>query len=232
MPRLHWAAVERAGGLGNREFWGLVSPHGLMLNVAQNVHRVLDRPAQSVLGTSLLDYIAPQQRQHALQALYDSSFSQGHRTGESVRVVVEMRGTESRCFNAEIVFYTREDGSGHMQAAVPVVCQIKVLDPIPPHQHSHHLGSRSDANTPGSRLPAINVFEELDTTRHTSWQYELTHLKIANKNLMNDIAKMETEQGIRPPTDSGGGGGGEESARQRSKKRQRSNPSNEEEGFT
>jgi len=43
------------------------------------------------------------------------------------------------------------------------------------------------------------VFEELDTTRHTSWQYELTHLKIANKNLLSDIVKMEVKHGLRPP---------------------------------
>jgi hypothetical protein len=40
--------------------------------------------------------------------------------------------------------------------------------------------------------PADNVFEELDTTRGTSWQYEIHQLKTANRRLKEEITILQS----------------------------------------
>ncbi len=45
-----------------------------------------------------------------------------------------------------------------------------------------------------SPATSSNIFEELETTRGTSWQYELQQLRIQNEKMRKEIAAMERDQ--------------------------------------
>ena len=45
-----------------------------------------------------------------------------------------------------------------------------------------------------SPTASSNIFEELETTRGTSWQYELQQLRIQNEKMRKEIAAMERDQ--------------------------------------
>jgi hypothetical protein len=46
---------------------------------------------------------------------------------------------------------------------------------------------------PVVHAPTANVFEELETTRGTSWQYELHQLRLLNRRLKDDIATAQAK---------------------------------------
>ncbi|CAE6458045.1 unnamed protein product [Rhizoctonia solani] len=93
--------------------------------------------------------------------------------------------------------------SGMKIGPASLVCQIKVVTPDSAvgHTRSQTLGS-----LPGSSAAAndftdqlqghivhdltSNVFEELETTRSTSWQYELQQLKISNKRMKDEVDSL------------------------------------------
>jgi PAS fold len=195
MPRLDWRMVERSGGISDDEFWGLISPDGLWLNVVQNVSNVIGRVSSSITGTSLLDMLPNQQhQQQVLRSLLNAP-----RTLDSTTHSVEMLGVKDKRHFVTITIYPpRGEGSALSSlTAIPIVCQVKLFDPSNPTSTS--ITAFSPPITSNLSSTSNNLFEELDTTRHTSWQYELTHLRIANKNLLDDIAKLEIEQGLRSP---------------------------------
>jgi len=139
----------------------------------------------------------PLHQQQVLQVLY--SIPQGL---DPAILSVEMLAGDDKRLLVTIAFYPPgETHDPKTMAAIPVVCQVKLLDSVNPLSSSltsfpQHPTLPSTSNPTAT---ANNLFEELDTTRHTSWQYELTHLRIANKNLLDDIAKLEIEQGLREP---------------------------------
>jgi PAS domain S-box-containing protein len=80
-------------------------------------------------------------------------------------------------------------------------------------------GSGSDSSAPStfSAIPSTyktllsqakaqsdNLFDELDTTRTTSWQYELHQLKLTNKKLKEEIAMLEAARRKRKKKDLAG----------------------------
>jgi hypothetical protein len=194
IPRLDLKMIERSGGISNDEFWGLVSSQGLWLNVVQNVSNVIGRHSSSIAGTSLLDMLPNQlQQQQVQQTLYNVC-----RGLDPTTLSVELLGEKDRRHFVNITFYPPGDGSNlNSLIPTPIVCQVKLLDPTAPLSTS--LTAFPPSVTSNFNNASNNLFEGLDTTRHTSWQYELTNLRIANKNLMDDIAKLEIEQGLREP---------------------------------
>lgn len=53
--------------------------------------------------------------------------------------------------------------------------------------------SPTEASYPGRIVHShtANVFEELETARKTSWQYELQQLKFANRRLLEEVETLE-----------------------------------------
>lgn len=200
IPRLDWQMVDRAGGISEDEFWGLVSPDGLWLNIGQSVSKVLGRTPSSIAGTSLLDMLPNQiHQQQVLRALYSVL------SGPDPAILsVEMTGAGNVRLLVTLTFYPPgEIVDPNVASVITVVCQIKLLDPANPSTSSISSYAQGNPSTSPAALESNsgvgNVFEGLNTTRHTSWQYELTNLRIANKNLQDDITKLEIEQGLREP---------------------------------
>lgn len=63
-----------------------------------------------------------------------------------------------------------------------------------------------------AKAQSDNLFDELDTTRTTSWQYELHQLKLTNKKLKEELAMLEAARRKRKKKDLAGYNGSSTSA--------------------
>lgn len=91
----------------------------------------------------------------------------------------------------------------------PIMCQIKLDDsPRIGSGISTSMARRSDSlpsSVSSSGTPSIsvhraesnNVFEELETSRGSSWQYELQQLKFANQRLEDEVCFLEAQMRAR-----------------------------------
>ncbi|KZT43569.1 hypothetical protein SISSUDRAFT_1124704 [Sistotremastrum suecicum HHB10207 ss-3] len=209
-PRLSWTSIHRAGGTSANEFWGQLSADGLWLVVSPEVETQLSYSPAQVLGSSILQMVpAIEQRMSILQMLHDTISGVRPPTGENhIQVVVDFVGRGDLQRRALLICYLPDDSlappdslealrntaSMRHSCPAPIVCQVRFLNDdhakpsqIPPS----YLMSRSLGHSRSSPLSIGNVFEELDTTRHTSWQYELTQLRFANKRLKEEVAELE-----------------------------------------
>lgn len=100
--------------------------------------------------------------------------------------------------------------SGHNNPSRPIVCHIRVTTPSSSGTFQHSVSSTNASASPapsasaqtgpGSRRhPASeDVFEEINPTKDTSWQYELQQLKYTNQRLVEEVRELEEELGIEP----------------------------------
>lgn len=104
----------------------------------------------------------------------------------------------------------------------PLVCQVSVLPPNRfPRMDSSVVSSSSgeasscidpgndpgSANTRPARPGDATLFEELDTARGSSWQYELQQLKFANQRLHEELDALEGTSSGTDGSEVGNGGG-------------------------
>lgn len=237
VPRLQWASIARAGGLGDREFWLQMSVDGLVLVASAGVHEIMGYTPDEFLGTNLIvDHILEEWKPSILARLasaisptraitFASEAAKRPDAGldasmpEVARCVMVTKHGQQISF--DICFYpplaSMEDasagpGSVTKPAPASLVCQVKLASPDMGRPRSHTTGSldASAAGPPsgmfGGRMVndpqsgvtgqlqghivhdlTTNLFEELETTRSTSWQYELQQLKISNKRMKDEV---------------------------------------------
>ncbi|KAH7903862.1 hypothetical protein BJ138DRAFT_70037 [Hygrophoropsis aurantiaca] len=95
--------------------------------------------------------------------------------GETCPLVCEMRRKDGRTVAVRVVLY-RSHSTG--LESCPLICQV------------------TETSSTAFRKPVMHdrttdVFEELDTARGSSWQYELQQLKFANQRLMEEVDALE-----------------------------------------
>ena len=191
LPSMEWGAITRAGGLvptvrdhkrtkpdgtpkdTECEFWGMVNLQGTFLAVGAGIRDVLGWGPGEVIGKRLLSFVVDNRKQ-----VLEEQLAQIQEGDHSTQVVCEMGEKEGGRVRVQIVLY-RDQGSN--TSASPIIFQIKSLDSSsPPTSHT----STHPCHT--------NVFEELETSRDSSWQYELQQLKFANRRLTEEAEKLES----------------------------------------
>jgi len=196
MPNIDWRAVARAGGLTpsmhdhsmrkpdgtpmdrEREFWGMVSIQGTFLVVGAGIRDVLGWGAGEVIGKCILRFVV--EEGNGRQVLEEQLMHMQERV-DPVGIMCEMSDKEGRRSPVQVVLYRgREKGS--TKSPFPVICQIKAVDSSSPSATTQHF----------THLHQTNVFEELETSRGSSWQYELQQLKFANQRLMEEVNMLES----------------------------------------
>jgi PAS domain-containing protein len=193
MPKLTWGPVGRAGGVVmpsesgtdddavEGEFWGVLNKIGQFLFVGAAVRDVLGWSADEVVGKCLEEFIDTSMIRPG------SNFD----PRQSVNVAIRLATTNSNPRYTQLGFEMRKkDGDGlqvtmvvyHATAPLanpsePVICQIKV--------------ATADTHARILRPAASDVFEEFNTIRNTSWQYELQQLKFENERLREELQAFE-----------------------------------------
>ncbi len=222
MSNLSWSAVDSHGGLADLEFWARLSFDGMILWTSEQVAEVLGTRLEDVVGRSFFSFlqggradVAPpsaysRKDPHPSAAAIEAALGQaasGLPKKGAIPVQHQLIGEDGRIVHVSSIFYAvvsavdvfdtgAQDspdsgdsldlpgGGVHIGVAgcppSQIVVQIKVTSPPSADTRvmQHETGD--------------NVFEELDTTRGTSWQYEIHQLKTANRRLREEIRIVQS----------------------------------------
>jgi len=193
MPTLTWGPVGQTGGLvlptrgketeasaGEREFWGTVNRSSTFLFVGAAIRDVLGWGVGEVIGKRLEDFICV-----PVDASYNPCFA--------VQDAVYRASTDSNVQHSQVVFDMQTKNHDGISITMilyhssnpfasppePLICQFKMTSAL------------------GQSVPIVHpfmsdVFEEMNTSRNTSWQYELQQLKFANQRLLEEVQSLES----------------------------------------
>jgi PAS domain S-box-containing protein len=207
MPRLTWGSVSQTGGLAvaapavsgdptgstsSREFWGTVNPDGTFLFVGVNVRELLGWSVAEVIGQRLEDFVVSSrdQRTTRVQHLPD-----GFRILDSRLTSRNSRPDATRLRDEEEGWVQNPSPHGslprfhspiHPVSPDPLICQVKMAS--------------DSVYAQVVRRSKEQVFEEMEVSRSTSWQYELQQLKYANQRLLEEVQSLEALQPNRQAT--------------------------------
>ncbi|PFH49425.1 hypothetical protein AMATHDRAFT_116853, partial [Amanita thiersii Skay4041] len=219
MPKLSWENVKKAGGLIQAEkitkdnfldkdtvreqsFWSMVSSQGTFVVVGSSIKSLLGWEVSDLIGRPiglLLSHddasgLSDEIRRIQLMQLSDES-PENHRSPEFVRVRSRLRRSDGGIVDAVVVLYQ------------PIHDALLNASPMPAQSVSpSHIISHPSSSAAEPRMDT-NVFEELETSRGSSWQYELQQLKYTNQRLMDEVKALEaqlqagmeqTQQGEQP----------------------------------
>jgi PAS domain S-box-containing protein len=214
LPAFCWKALDDHGGLSDTEVWAKVSLDGLLLWVTGSIGEIFGARSSELIGKSIYSFMAggeegppgPDGHSSSLaveKAISTSAEGLPKRGATSVRH--QLVGFDGRTREVTSNFFAagsssagpitppresptasdddlRSNISGIMEALpFQILVQIK--------------SSPTGIQKPKSAIVhplSENVFEEMDTTRGTSWQYEVHQLKTANRKLKDDIQALRT----------------------------------------
>ena len=130
------------------------------LVVGSGIRDVLDWAVAVTIGKSVFSLVVDEGSEKRVMEEW------ANRGGDEImKVKCEMVGNDGHRRPVEIVLYRSRERSLALSIIIQVkACGFTTTQDIP---HPHN----------------IDVFEELDTSRGSSWQYELKQLKFANRRL-------------------------------------------------
>lgn len=190
MPSLSWRSIAHAGGLGEQELWGMVSANGTVLVTSASVRDILGWSVGEVIGKSLGSMVIGRDRGHVEAAIQcaDGNEAQvrGHAGGEPSAVVCTMLRKDRSTVHVRLVIYC---------PPAPILNSMPFQTPSPSLAHPliiqiTVLSNSSSSNTL-VHAEANDIFDELDTARGSSWQYELQQLRFANQRLYEEVDALE-----------------------------------------
>ncbi|KAK1924092.1 hypothetical protein DB88DRAFT_489058 [Papiliotrema laurentii] len=212
VPTLSWDHVSRNGGLGENEGWMKVSFDGLILHATSTISDVVGINVDKLVGQSVFslfpDESAALNNGHSTSSSHFASGLRNAANGDTRSAVVMRHYVMKRGTLVEVISIiyppkTAELRSGTIDSDDSSV-DSEMSDPMSSSSTSPSGVRPSSliiqmraASPPPSRAivhPATaNVFEELETTRGTSWQYELHQLRLLNRRLKEDIAVAKSK---------------------------------------
>lgn len=186
MPKLTWAPVSQTGGLApsvnrteqpktEQEFWATLSQNGTFLFVGAAIRDVLGWGVGEVIGKRLEDLInvGQQTNFNPKRIVHDTI----HRASANhSQIAFEMKKKDGSGLQVTMALYHSIDPLANPPE--PVICQVKVTQ-------------ATSIVVPVVHPAASDIFEEMDATRNTSWQYELQQLKFANQRLLEEVELLE-----------------------------------------
>lgn len=201
--------LEANGGIGDSELWTKLSTSGLFLFVSSNIRSLLDLQPESLVGTSIQDLMRKESRPEFGRTIEKA------RRGKIVTCKHEVQNRRGQVLQAQTTLYPGDASEGQKPSFL--LAQTKLLKAssrnIAPASTS---GSRSIAATPrsdnqahqagfvsqpagGALAPGTqdaalasddNIFDELRTTKCSSWQFELRQMEKVNRILAEELGGL------------------------------------------
>lgn len=206
--------LESHGGIGDSELWTKLSTSGLLLFVSANVRSLLDLQPENLVNTSIQELMRKETRpefgravekarrgriatvKHEVQnrrgqvlqaqtTLYPGDAAEGGKPtfllGQTKLLKASSRSTPSVTSSTG-----RQSASTNAQSLIPATTQNKVgseggIISVPGG------ASAAPADQDGFLASEDNIFDELKTTRCTSWQYELRQMEKVNRILAEEL---------------------------------------------
>jgi len=185
MPSLSWRSIARAGGLGDaQEVWGMISADGNVLVTSATVRDMLGWSVGEIIGKTLCGMVVSADRGRVEAAIQRANMEEASGQGaeeEPTAVICTMMRKDRSNVPVSLVVYR------------PPTPQPSTSTLIPPHPLVIQL-TMLGASSSSSALvhpETTDVFEELDSSQGSSWQYELQQLRFANQRLCEEVDAFE-----------------------------------------
>lgn len=199
--------LEANGGIGDSELWTKLSTSGMFLFVSSNIRSLLDLQPESLIGTSIQDLMRKESRPDFGRAVEKA------RRGKTVTCKHEVQNRRGQVLQAQTVLYPGDATEGEKPSFL--LAQTKLLKAssrsmaptsVAGSSKSHPgilraestdgpLSQPGGGGLPlGSQDAALasddNIFDELRTTKCSSWQFELRQMEKVNRILAEELGGL------------------------------------------
>lgn len=175
--------LDANGGISDGELWAKISTSGMFLFVSSNIRSLLDLQPEALIGTSIQDLLRKESRAKFGRLIEKT------RHGRTITFKHEVQNRLGQFLQAQATLYPGDVCEGNKPSFL--LAQIKLLG----------VSTRSVTSTsPAARVgsfpatsmsdPKDDIFEELGTTRSSSWQSELDQIKKANLLLTIELNEL------------------------------------------
>lgn len=200
-------SLESNGGIGDSELWTKLSTSGMFLFVSSNIRSLLDLQPESLVGTSIQELMRKESRPEFGRAIEKA------RRGRIVTCKHEVQNRRGQVLQAQTVLYPGDAVEGQKPSFL--LAQTKLLKAssrsIAPagSAKSGSVAAKSDTQIsaagkvsqpgagtlgPVTQDAALasddNMFDELRTTKCSSWQFELRQMEKINRILAEELGSL------------------------------------------
>ncbi|KAL7822020.1 blue light regulator 1 [Trichoderma gracile] len=205
--------LEANGGIGDSELWSKLSTSGMFLSVSANIRSLLDLQPESLVGTSIQELMRKESRAEFGRTIEKA------RKGKISTCKHEMLNRRGQGLQAQTILYPGDASEGQKPSFVLAQTKLlKASSRHAPstltaanasyaanslradiqHQGAGHHGPilqpAGGALAPGSQDAALasddNIFDELRTTKCSSWQFELRQMEKINRILAEELGGL------------------------------------------
>ncbi|ORY03092.1 hypothetical protein K493DRAFT_311836 [Basidiobolus meristosporus CBS 931.73] len=181
--RLSWEALQLSGGLSDNEFWAKLSLDGMYLYVTSECQNLLGSTPDELTGTSLYQLVRSDRTTALTKALHQA------RDGTTTKLKHTIQNKKGQYVEVLSVFYPGDACKNGKSSFI--LCQSKELSADDTSsEHSSHSSNLPLPQTDHVATEADNMFDMLDLSRNTTWQYELHQLRLVNKKLKEELEAL------------------------------------------
>ncbi|KPM37450.1 White collar 1 protein [Neonectria ditissima] len=200
--------LEVNGGIGDSELWTKLSTAGLFLFVSSNIRSLLDLQPENLVGTSIQDLMRKESRPEFGRSIEKA------RRGRTVTCKHEVQNRRGQVLQAQTTLYPGDASEGQKPSFL--LAQTKLIKAssrsIAPAnsggtsksvatprsdaggQDAGKASQSSSALALGTQDIALasddNIFDELRTTKCSSWQFELRQMEKVNRILAEELGGL------------------------------------------
>nr|AGK44467.1 blue light receptor [Ophiocordyceps sinensis] len=207
-------SLDSTGGIGDSELWTKLSTSGMFLFVSSNVRSLLDLQPESLVGTSIQELMRKESRHEFGRSIEKA------RRGKIVSCKHEVQNRRGQGLQAQTFLYPGDASEGQKPSFLLAQTKLLKASSRSIATASTEGGSQSAAATPrsnpqtpgpqrgdgqvsqpagGALLPGTqdaalasddNIFDELRTTKCSSWQFELRQMEKVNRILAEELGGL------------------------------------------
>ncbi|KAK9466374.1 PAS domain-containing protein [Lipomyces arxii] len=189
-------------GLENTDIWVKLSPTGIILFASSSCQRLLGYKADDMFSKSIQSFSPdPAERAQITQAI-GAVFNGVSRTEQIEHSFRSARGEHQPAVTVIYTCRQPEDLSMSRESTRPhfVLARIRIGGSSLPQPRGRRRSSATTVPVSVKKeFEGSNLFAELETTRSTSWQYELRQMQLENKKLKEECDRLMRAQGHAKP---------------------------------
>ncbi|KAK9716893.1 hypothetical protein K7432_006601 [Basidiobolus ranarum] len=175
--------IETCGGFNDREFWCKLYLDGMILFVTNACQDVLGHIPSELEGTSLYQLVQSDRTTALTRA-----FQQAEQ-GITVKLTHSIQNKKGQYVGVISTFYPGNVGQDGKPSFI--LSQTREHDRSDENSDSSNDSSAPSPQTNKVSTSEDNVFSLLNLDHKTNWQYELHQLKMANRNLREELDTLE-----------------------------------------
>ncbi|KAG8424236.1 blue light receptor [Metarhizium acridum] len=205
--------LETNGGIGDSELWTKLSTSGMFLFVSSNVRSLLDLQPESLVGTSIQELMRKESRLEFGRSIELA------RRGKIVTCKHEVQNRRGQGLQAQTTLYPGDAPEGQKPSFLLAQTKLlkassRSVIPATATSNSKAASTSSHSNAipelhsgagqlsqptggtlpPGTQDAALaaedNIFDELRTTKCSSWQFELRQMEKVNRILAEELGGL------------------------------------------